>query len=91
MSCFLADFVENGAEKLILASDWLLFLMFLLICKKIEFQLNRKTAGYVARTAPNELIFKGLCRERRGEADSGLRLASNFDVYTYLQKIQHFK
>ena len=33
---------------------------------------ERKTAGYVARTARDELIFGGSCRERRGEADSGL-------------------
>ena len=36
--------------------------------------MKTKTAGYVARTARNELIFGGFCRERRGEADSGLDL-----------------
>ena len=43
--------------------------------------MHRKTAGYVARAAPNELIFIGFCRERRGEADSGLRLDFAFFLH----------
>ena len=62
------------------------------ICFAFVLHFVRKTKmdDFVARTAPNELIFSGFCRERRGEADSGLRLASIFDVYTYVQKIRHF-
>ena len=39
----------------------------------LHFVRKTKTDDFVARTAPNELIFSGFCRERRGEADSGLR------------------
>ena len=56
----------------------------------LHFVRKTKTDDYVARTAPNELNFSDFRRERRGEADSGLRLASTFDVYTYLQKLRHF-
>ena len=55
------------------------------------FGLRRKTAGYVARTAPNDLIFSAICREQRGEADSGLKLAPKFDFHTYLQKFLNFR
>ena len=43
MSRFLADFVENGAEKPILASDWLLLLMFILICRKYGISSEQKS------------------------------------------------
>jgi len=47
-------------------------------------------AGYVARTARNELIFSENCRERRGEADYGLGLVGIFG-YDLLNKIRKSK